>query len=241
MTSILPIPDGVTLISGCYDGKICVWNTLKSKLLGTIQHHKANVSGLRLLRCKTRFASASWDKTICIWKIGYRNISDKSTGIVSDRKIFEGCELEKIIDPNFKILSLNASINRKNWIVFGGAINRVIIWDIDAGRLVKELECENNNLTEIVLVEDESQEKMLIFGICEDDDVVRGWETDYQDNEEFQTEAYNLKNRDKIYINKAFGSGSVIQMIHEGRLRMAIANCSEEKHLVSLWELELGI
>lgn len=237
ITAVLPMLDGVTLISGCYDGKICVWNTLKSKLLGTINHHKSNVSALRFLRCKTRYASASWDKTICIWKITYKDISDK----INDRKIFEGCELEKIIDPNFKVMALNASIHKKNWIVFGGSINRIIVWDIDSGRLIKEFEVENNNITEVLLVEDELENKMIVLGVCENDDVIRGWSTNYNETDLLNFESYNLKNRSKVYINKSYGNGSVMQLVQDGRLRLAAINCSEDQSLVSLFEAELGI
>jgi len=137
-----------------------------------------------MIRCKTRFASASLDKTICIWKISYREVVDKDTKSITDRKIFEGCELEKIIDPNFRVMALNSFINKKNWIAFGGALNRVIVWDIDNARMVKEFECENNNLTDIVIVEDEGGVKNLVLGICENDDVVRGWCSNYDEEDE---------------------------------------------------------
>jgi len=241
VTAVLPMIDGATLISGAYDGKITVWNTLKGKVVGEIQHHTAAVSSLRLLRCNERYASASWDKTICIWRIFYKDLYDPDTGITSNRRLFEGFEMEKIIDPSFKVMCMNASLVMKNWLVFGGSINRVIVWDVDAGKLVKEFECENNNLAEIVLVEDEQKEKMILMGICDDDDVVRGWDTNYQESEGLLREAYNLKIRSKLYAAKTSVNGSLLQLVQDGRLKLGVVNCAENKDLISLWEVQLGV
>ena len=241
VTAMLPLSDGVTLVNGTSDGRICVWNVLKNKLGGQIRQHKEMITSLKILRCEQRFASASSDQTICIWKMAYKQLADPERRNQTSRKIFAGFELEKILDPGFKILCLGSSLINKNWLAFGGSIDRLVIWDIETGQLVKEFECDNNELVDLAWIEDESSHKMILFGICNQDDVIRAWDTDYKHTNYLLDEVYNLKHRQNIYINKTSTNGSVLQLVQDGIVKIAAINSEKNKSCVSLWEVELGI
>ena len=240
ITALMPTLDGITLVNGTYDGRICVWNVIKNKLGGEIKQHKSAVSSLKMMRCNQRFASASLDKTICIWKIMYKKARGNPKAKTS-RKVFQGCELEKMLDPGFIVLCLGSSIVNKSWLAFGGGMNRLVIWDVDTGKLVKEFESDKKHLAEIVMIEDKNTDKMVIFGACDDDDVIRAWDSDYKENTQIVHESYNIKNRDKIYINKAATNGNVLQIVQDGAIKIAALNNMKNKSSVSLWEVKLGV
>ncbi len=67
VTALAVAPDGSCCVSGGADKKVCVWDT-QGRLVRTLEGHQALVSSLSFAPEGDRLASASWDRTIRLWR-----------------------------------------------------------------------------------------------------------------------------------------------------------------------------
>jgi len=156
-----------------------------------------------------------------------------------DRDVLDKCELEKVIDPGFPIMALNGFLKKTNWIVFAGGINRIIIWDVDVGRLVREYECEKSNVTELMLLEDEGMQQFFLTGICSNDDTLRVWSGNYKEQIGVEGEIYNFKDQEKIFSGSSGVSPKLQFLVNDGEANLAVINNIERKASVSLLKLNV--
>ena len=238
VSAIMELGDGLSVFSGSAGGQICVWNVLRNKQLGQLGFHKAMVTSIKLLACKHRIASASWDRKIAIWRVNYQKVVN-SKSAHPDREVLDKCELEKVIDPGFPIMALNAFLKKANWIVFAGGINRIIIWDVDIGRLVREYECEKTNITELVLLEDESMQQFFLTGICCNDDTLRVWSGNYKEQIGVENEIYNFKDQERIFAGSSGVFPKLQFLIESGEPTLAVVNNVERRASVSFLKLNV--
>ena len=239
ITCLLDMEEGLTLLSGSYDSKICVWNLLKMRKMGQIEYHHSMISCLRLLACKTKFVSGSRDKKIGVWRIRYLEISgDSPLSKAQPRRIFEGCELEKTIETDFPIIALNGFLTHPHWLLFADGINTLTVWDIDAAKVVKRFSCSGTNLVDLLLIEDQYQRKFIVVGTCCNDDTLRVWESDFKYSpEEHCKEVLNAKDAINLF-SGTYGSSPKMQLFTKDRkLVLGIINNSRLNPIVSLWEI----
>lgn len=67
VTALAVAPDGLFCVSGGADKKVCVWDT-QGRRVRTLEGHQALVSSLCFAPEGDRLASASWDRTIRLWR-----------------------------------------------------------------------------------------------------------------------------------------------------------------------------
>ena len=69
VTSVLFLPDGLTLASGSYDGTIRLWDVSSSQLKATLEGHTEGVTSVLFSPDGLTLASGSYDGTIRLWDV----------------------------------------------------------------------------------------------------------------------------------------------------------------------------
>lgn len=88
-----------------------------------------------------RITSCGLDKSLYVWKISRKH------GIV------ESIELERIIQNDVMICSLNSMTLRSEMVITGTKDGRLKFWNLDNGECEKTLTANNSAIIEMVVVE----------------------------------------------------------------------------------------
>ena len=91
--------------------------------------------------------SGANDRTIKIFKIVY------SFDKVLLRNRFDGCVLEKSIDDNAYVYSINNNLLDTNFILTGGSDSKIKLWNLASGIVEREIVGHKSPVSEIVLFE----------------------------------------------------------------------------------------
>ena len=132
ITSIVDLGDSQTLVSGSYDKLINVYNHRRAEVLYNLPANKSNVTGIILSADKSRMTSCGLDKSLYVWSISRR------AGVV------ESIQLERIIQNDVMICSLNASQLRSDVIITGNKDGKIKFWNLDTGSCEKTLTPNNS-------------------------------------------------------------------------------------------------
>lgn len=121
ITSIVDLKDGQTLVSGSYDKLINIYNHRRAEVSYNLSANKCHVTAIVLSADGSRMTSCGLDKSLYVWKIARRQ------GIV------ESIELERIIQNDVMICSLNSLTLRTEIIVTGTKDGRIKFWNLNNG------------------------------------------------------------------------------------------------------------
>jgi len=145
--SLLPLRDGLTLLSASKENHILVWNMQTGKLFNKLSQHTAQINGLHLIKDNARFVSISNDKSFCVWKINYEYSSQLK------RRILFSCELDKVFEDVCEITAVNSATDNYNIVITGGLDNKIKLWDIDQNTCIKTIDGHGMGISEIIYFE----------------------------------------------------------------------------------------
>lgn len=161
--SLLPLKDGLTLLSASKENQIFVWNMQTGKLFNKLSHHTQQINGLHLIKDNTKFVSISNDKTMCVWKIVY-----EYSGQLKRRIVF-ACELDKVFEDVCEITAVNSATDNANIVITGGLDNKIKIWDIEKNACVKAIDAHTMGISELLYFENpfkiEAYEQYMILSL----------------------------------------------------------------------------
>ena len=170
ITSLLPLKDGITLLSASKENEIFVWNMSTGKLFNKVAHHTGSINALLLLKDNARFVSASNDKSFCLWKINYGYSND------FNRRMFHSCDIEKKFLDVCEIYSLNSATTNPYIVVTGGSDNKIKIWNVEIDQCIQEINAHCNGIAELVYFENpfkmNTKDNFMILSIGFDEDVI---------------------------------------------------------------------
>jgi len=145
--SLLPLRDGLTLLSASKENNILVWNMQTGKLFNKLTQHTAQINGLHLIKDNARFVSISNDKSFCVWKINYEYASQLK------RRVFFSCELDKVFEDVCEITSVNSATDNYNIVITGGSDNKIKLWDIEKNTCLKTIDGHAMGIGEVIYFE----------------------------------------------------------------------------------------
>lgn len=121
--------DGHYVVSGCDDNTIKIWGVKDGKLLRTLQGHTDIVTSVAISPDGKYIVSGSGkrDGTIKVWKLINSNLINTIKG-------------------HSLLISSTAITPDGKYIVSGGWDNKIKIWELESGSLVKEFEEHEGNL-----------------------------------------------------------------------------------------------
>jgi WD40 repeat protein len=161
VTSLLPMKDGVTLLSSSFENHILIWNMNTGKLFNKVTNHSKRINVLHHLKDNARFISAGDDKIFTVWKIIYDYSNELKKRIVSN------CEVEKQFEDTCEILSVNSSTDDHNIVITGGTDSKVKVWNIEKNECIKQVFAHGLGVSSLLLFENpfktEIYEKYLIL------------------------------------------------------------------------------
>ena len=170
ITSLLPLKDGITLLSASKENEIYIWNICTGKLFNKVAHHTASINTLLLLKDNNRFISASNDKSFCLWKMNYGYSND------FNRRMFHSCDLEKKFLDICEVYSVNSATTNPYIIATGGSDNKIKIWNIEIDQCIKEFNVHANGIVELMYFENpftvDVKDTFMILSIGFDEDVI---------------------------------------------------------------------
>jgi len=161
--ALLPLRDGLTLLSASKENHILVWNMQTGKLFNKLANHSAQINGLHLIKDNSRFVSISKDKTFCVWKIIYEYSNQLK------RRVVFSCELDKVFEDVCEITSVNSATDNCNIIITGGLDNKIKLWDIEKNACIKSIDGHSNGIGEMIYFENpfkiEAYEQYMIISL----------------------------------------------------------------------------
>ena len=161
--SLLPLKDGLTLLSASKENHIFVWNMQTGKLFNKLSHHTQQINGLHLIKDSSKFVSISNDKTMCVWRINYEYSSQLK------RRVMFSCELDKVFEDACEITSVNSATDNCNIVITGGIDNKIKMWDIQQNSCIKTIDAHYAGVSEMIYFENpfkiEAYEQYMILSL----------------------------------------------------------------------------
>jgi WD40 repeat protein len=114
-------PDGKTLIGGCADHTVRLWDAVTNKEIRRLTGHQGGVSCVAISVDGKLLASASHDHTLRVWRL------------------LSGAFLQQIQTPHGIVRGVAFAPNGRT-MASGGADGVVCLWDVATGKLLKHLQ-----------------------------------------------------------------------------------------------------
>lgn len=147
-------PDGTTVVSGCEDASIKVWDATNGKTVHTLKGHSGQVACVQFSPDGTKIASASRDATIKIW--------DSETG-----------KLESTFEGHKDVVTSVAFSPDGSSIVSGGRDKTVRVWNVKSGEVIKVLKGHSGVVTRVSFCP-----KNIKIASASSDQTIRLWDAE---------------------------------------------------------------
>ena len=84
VSSVVYSPDGGTLASGSWDGKICFWDVATGQLQKTITGHEEGIPSIAYLPDGESLVSGGWDNNIHVWYVPFEHLLQTIAGNITE-------------------------------------------------------------------------------------------------------------------------------------------------------------
>ena len=136
--------DGSLLASGGHDKRILIFNVLSKQLVGVLEgHHSQQVTQVRFAPSGNRLllASASFDKTICLWDLGPLSVTGDDGVIMAVESMIIPEAPQMLLkdvheEPIWSIDFVPTSNNGLSHLMSIDAAGKLVIWDLNLGTAI---------------------------------------------------------------------------------------------------------